>query len=61
MKSYVCLDAPLLFETKILEYICFPIIVVYLADKKVQVQRLMERNEISEEEALQKIKSQIST
>jgi len=28
MKSLVVLDAPLLFETKILYYVCFPILVV---------------------------------
>jgi len=28
-KTLIALDAPLLFETKILEYFCYPIIVVY--------------------------------
>ena len=39
------------FESKILEYFCFPIIVVYCADKQKQVERLMVRNKIGQEEA----------
>jgi dephospho-CoA kinase len=31
-KHLVVLDAPLLFESKILEYFCYPIIVVYTED-----------------------------
>lgn len=31
-KPLVVLDAPLLFETKILEYFCYPIITVYCED-----------------------------
>lgn len=31
-KRTVVLDAPLLFESKILEYFCYPIIVVYIQD-----------------------------
>ena len=33
--EYVVLDAPLLFESKVLEYFCFPIIVVAIADKEL--------------------------
>jgi dephospho-CoA kinase len=40
-KSNVCLDAPLLFETRVLEYICYPIIVVHLADEQETKKRLM--------------------
>lgn len=39
----VVLDAPTLFETKILQYFCFPIIVVAIEDRQTQVKRLMER------------------
>jgi len=31
-ESHVVLDAPLLFETKFLEYFCFPILVVFISD-----------------------------
>lgn len=31
-ESHVILDAPLLFETKILEYFCYPIMVVFVSD-----------------------------
>lgn len=34
-KQLVVLDAPLLFESKILEYFCYPIIVVYTEDAQV--------------------------
>ncbi len=30
----VVIDAPILFETKILEYLCFPIVVVSVKDQK---------------------------
>lgn len=56
----VVLDAPLLFETRILEHLCHPIIVVGLRDTHEQTKRLMERNkELSAEEAMKKIKSQM--
>ena len=45
----VILDAPLLFETKILEYFCMPIITVTIGDEKEQIKRLRERNPLSEE------------
>ena len=57
-ESLVILDAPLLFESKILEYFCFPIIVVCLKDTDQQVERLTTRNkELSKEEAMNKIKA----
>jgi dephospho-CoA kinase len=31
-KPLVVLDAPLLFESKILEWVCYPIVVVYIDD-----------------------------
>lgn len=53
------LDAPLLFESKILEYFCYPIVVVFCDDSQKQVRRLMERNNIGEEEAIRKISTQM--
>lgn len=58
-KPLVVLDAPLLFETKILEYFCYPIITIYCEDGQVQLQRLMARNSLTEEEAMFKINSQM--
>lgn len=55
----IVLDAPLLFETKILEYFCYPIIVVSCDDSQKQVQRLIERNQVTEQEAMRKISSQM--
>lgn len=56
--SKVVLDAPLLFETKILEHICHPIICVYISNEESQIQRLMTRNNFSREECLKRINSQ---
>jgi dephospho-CoA kinase len=55
----VCLDAPLLFETKVLEHICYPIIVVHLNDEIEVKMRLMHRNQLTREEADQKISAQM--
>ena len=52
------LDAPLLFETKILEYFCYPILLVYIEDTYKQKDRLMARNSLTEEQAQQRIDSQ---
>lgn len=52
------IDAPLLFETKRTEYLCFPIIVVGCKEE-TQKARLMERNNYTEEEAIKRIKSQM--
>ena len=58
----VILDAPLLFETGILEHMCYPIICVYLDDPEVQLARLMKRNpQLSEDEAFQRMQSQFPT
>ena len=59
MQQLVVLDAPLLFETKILEYLTSPIIVVHAKDINQQKKRLMARNGISSEEADNKIKAQM--
>ncbi|MFC0301972.1 dephospho-CoA kinase [Virgibacillus soli] len=53
----VVLDIPLLFESK-LTHLVEKIIVVYV-DEDVQLQRLMERDQSTEQEARQRIHSQI--
>ncbi|WP_405102479.1 dephospho-CoA kinase [Oceanobacillus sp. FSL H7-0719] len=53
----VVLDIPLLFESR-LEHFVDKIIVVYV-DEEIQLNRLMERNEFTKEEALQRIHSQM--
>ncbi|KAL4493050.1 hypothetical protein ABPG72_003135 [Tetrahymena utriculariae] len=58
-ENVMVLDAPILYETKYLEYICHPIIVVFLSQEQLQVERLVKRDKITEEEALSKIKSQM--
>ncbi len=40
----VVLDVPLLYETKLLEYFCYPIIVVHCGEEnEIQTERLMQR------------------
>ncbi|MBP0724032.1 dephospho-CoA kinase [Bacillus sp. RG28] len=53
----VILDIPLLFESKLTSLV-EKTIVVYV-DEENQIKRLMERNKLSEEEAMARIKSQI--
>lgn len=54
------MDAPLLYETKLLEYFCYPILVVYCDNNQEQLRRLMQRNpEMSEEEALRRVSAQM--
>ena len=56
----VVLDAPLLFETRILEYICHPILVVSIDQEAKQCKRLMDRNKgLTKKEAMAKIASQM--
>ena len=57
-EKYIFLDIPLLFECG-LEYLCDEIIVVYIPEE-LQIQRLMNRNNISEEQAKHLISQQIS-
>ena len=57
-KRLVVLDAPLLFETKLLELFCYPIIVVTCAET-TELARLMERDNMPQEDALKRIKSQM--
>ena len=56
-KNILIIDAALIYETKI-DRLMDKIIVVYL-DEEEQLERLIKRNNLSEKEALQKIKSQI--
>mgnify|MGYP000933988131 FL=1 len=56
-EKLVFVDVPLLFEAKF-DDLVEKIIVVSL-DEKIQLERLMNRNSLSKEEALQRIKSQI--
>lgn len=61
-ETYVVLDMPLLFETKIFAYICHPIVVIYVDDKELQIKRLIERSngEMTREDAIKRIDSQLS-
>jgi len=49
-KEMVIIDAPLLYETKFLEFVCYPILVPY-CDEQAQMERLMKRNGMSESDA----------
>ncbi|OWZ14522.1 Dephospho-CoA kinase [Phytophthora megakarya] len=57
-KRLVVFDAPLLFETKVLEYFCYPTIVVACSEKN-ELARLMSRDNMQQEEAQKRIKSQM--
>ena len=58
-KRYLMIiDAPILYETKVLEHICYPVIVVGCSEQE-QINRLGRRNNYSEEEARERIKSQM--
>ncbi len=61
-EKYVILDMPLLFETKLFAYICYPIVLVYVDDKNLQIERLMDRHkgELTREDAIERIDSQMS-
>jgi dephospho-CoA kinase len=58
-QSIAVLDAPVLFETVILPWFCFPNVVIYLTDEEEQIKRIVERDGMSEEEARKRIKSQM--
>lgn len=47
-----------MYESGYLEYICYPVMVVY-CDKEIQVKRLCERDKCEEELALKKINAQM--
>eukprot|EP00708_Paratrimastix_pyriformis_P005330 GAFH01004341.1.p2 GENE.GAFH01004341.1~~GAFH01004341.1.p2 ORF type:complete len:250 (-),score=60.31 GAFH01004341.1:53-721(-) len=57
-KTLIVVDAPLLFETKI-HKLCSTIIVVY-ADPATQLQRIIQRDNITAEEASARISAQMS-
>ena len=48
-----------MFETKVLEHLCYPIVVVYLPSENMQKDRLIARTKMTEDEAYAKIKSQM--
>ena len=53
----VALSASSLYETKVLGFVCFPIIVVYIDDQNKQVDYLMKNHdEMTREQAMGKIK-----
>lgn len=56
-EAFVVLDIPLLFESK-LESLVDKIIVVSVT-KDLQLERLMKRNQLTEEEAVSRIRSQM--
>ena len=58
-RPLVVLDAPLLFESKLLEYLCYPILVVYCDNGQEQLKSLMERVRLAEEDAMRKVSSQM--
>jgi len=60
-KEPIVLDAPILFETKYLQWICFPIIVVYVTDESKQIKRVMKRDGLKEEEVAARMNSQMPT
>ena len=56
-KKYVFADIPLLYELK-LEYMFDKIVVVY-ASRDIQISRIMKRNNLSEDDAIKRIESQM--
>ncbi|MCM3704759.1 MULTISPECIES: dephospho-CoA kinase [Cytobacillus] len=56
-EQLIILDIPLLFESK-LQYMCDKTLLVY-ADEDIQLKRLMQRNQLSENEAMARIQSQM--
>ena len=60
-KEPIVLDAPLLFESKYLQYICFPIIVTYINDTEKQLKRVVDRGGITKDEAAKRLSSQMPT
>lgn len=56
----VIIDAPLLFETKILKYFCYPIITIYVKDNEKVIQRVLNRDsDITEQQIRQRIALQM--
>lgn len=57
-RRLVVLDAPLLFETHLLEHFCYPLIVVACSEEN-ELERLMKRDSMSKEDAEKRIRSQM--
>lgn len=57
-EKIVILDAPLLFETRVLSYMTVKNALIY-CDEQVQLHRLMNRNSFTKEEAESRIKAQM--
>lgn len=57
-KKLILIDAPTLYETKLLTYICYPIIVVG-SPEVTQIERLIKSRNLSKEQAEQRVKSQM--
>ncbi|CEG39553.1 dephospho-kinase [Plasmopara halstedii] len=57
-KRLVVLDAPLLYETKLLEFFCYPTIVVTCSEQN-ELNRIMKRDNITLEDATKRIQSQM--
>jgi len=55
--KHVVMDIPLIFESKLQHYV--ERIIVVSVSEEVQLRRLMERNHLSEEDALARIRSQL--
>lgn len=55
----VVLDAPLLFESKILAYFCCPIVTVYVKNNDLWLERLCKRDSINAQKAQEKIACQM--
>lgn len=57
--SNVLLDAPLLFESKILAYFCCPIVTVYVQNKDLWLERLCKRDSVNVQKAQERIACQM--
>ena len=59
-QRFVVLDAPLLYESKFLEFLCFPTIVIAVLDEDKLRKRLMDRDKSGREDAQKRINAQWS-
>lgn len=57
--NVIVLDAPLLFESVYLPYICYPTMVIYVTEHTLQLKRIMDRDGLTLDEAEARIKSQM--
>ena len=57
--NFIILDAPLLFESKILTYFCCPIITVHVSNSEIWVERLCKRDLIPYHKAKERINCQL--